>query len=177
MKLPIAAALIAAIALPAAASPGFDAFRKVCGDSNGDFTAIKAALGESGWAPSEILPTNMEGVTPTESIARSRTFGDQKVTIFSWIGMRGQFHLTACTARVTKLDLAPASQEAQAWVGFAPGSTENGKSTWRFGENGQAKAAVQKDGFQAAADGGGLFFFNLFSDHGETVLDLLKIKS
>jgi hypothetical protein len=174
---PVLAAAVASLALPAAASPAFDAFRQVCGDSHGDFAAIRTALAAPGWAPADVLPNSMEGVTPTEGVARVRKVGDQQITIYAWIGMKGAFHLTACTAKVSKIDLGAATQDAQTWVGFAPESAAGGKSTWRYGETGGARAAVQQAGFQAAADGGGLFFFNVFADHGEAVLDLLKIKS
>jgi hypothetical protein len=177
VKLIALAAALGAFALPAAASPAFDTFRQVCGDNHADFAAIKAALAGPGWKPTDVLPNNMEGVTPTEGMARARLVGDQQITIYAWIGMKGQFHLTACTAKVTKVTVDAAAQEAQAWIGFAPESATNGKSTWRYGETGGARAAVQQSGYQAAADAGGLYFFNVFADHGEAVLDLLKIKS
>ena len=174
---PVLAAAVASLALPAASSPAFDTFRQVCGDNHTDFASIKAALAAPGWAPADVLPNSMEGVTPTEGVARVRTVGSQQITVYAWIGMKGAFHLTACTAKVTKIDLSAAAQESQAWLGFAPESSAGGKSTWRYGETGGVRAAVQQAGFQAAADGGGLFFFNVFADHGEAVLDLLKIKS
>jgi hypothetical protein len=175
----MAAALAVSIALPAAASPAFDAFKKACGDSHADFAAIKAALAGHDWAPTEILPTNMEGVTPTEGVARTATIGNERVSIYAWEGLKGQFHLTACTARVAALPLAQANGEAKAWLGFAPESA-NGKSTWRYGLTNGAPAAVNmadKTAPQAAAAADGLFFLNVFTDHGEVVIDLLKIKS
>ncbi|MGH7023357.1 MAG: hypothetical protein ACREEB_07165 [Caulobacteraceae bacterium] len=171
------AAAIAAFALPAAASPAFDAFRKVCGDSHADFAAIKAALAGPGWTSADVHPTNMEGVTPDESIARATTAGGQRVTVDAWIGKKGAYNITACTAKVVGGAPADLAREAQAWLGFAPASVDSGKSTWRYGVTGGKPAAVDKAGFNAAAAGTGLFFFNLFPETGDVVLDMLKIKS
>ncbi len=172
-------ALAASFGLPAAASPAFDAFKKVCGDTHADFTAVKAALGEAGWTPTEVLPTNMEGVSPTEGIARTSTIGNEHVAVYAWEGTKGQFHLSACTARVRALQLGQANNEAKTWLGLAP-ENANGKSTWRYGLTSGAPAAFNMSdqaATQAAAASGGLYFFNVFVDHGEVVLDLLKIKS
>jgi len=173
----LAAATVVALALPAAASPSFDAFRRVCGDTHADFAAIKSALGAATWGPTEVAPTNMEGVTPDESIARTTTVGDARVTIFAWVGTRGAYHVTACTARVTKLPVDGAARETQGWLGFAAQSADAGKSTWRYSDTAGGHAGVDKAGYEAAAAAGGLFFLNVFADHGEAVLDLLKIKS
>ncbi len=171
------AALAATIALPATASPAFDVFKKVCGDSHADLAAIKTALAAPGWASTEILPTNMEGVTPSEGIARTSTVGGERISVYAWEGLKGQFHLTACTARVTHLELGQANGEAKSWLGFPPESDANGKTTWRYGMANGAMSAVKQADFQAATAAGGLYFFNVFADHGEVVLDLLKIKS
>jgi hypothetical protein len=172
------AAFAASIALPAAAaSPAFESFKKICGDTHADFAAIKAGLAGKEWASAEVQPTNMQGVTPTEGIARTTTIGNERIAIYAWEGMKGQFHLTACTARVTSLQLGEANGDAKSWLGFPPESADNGKSTWRYGVANGAAAAVKQADFQAAAGGGGLYFLNLFADHGEVVIDLLKIKS
>jgi len=173
----IAAACVAFLALPAAASPAFDAFRQACGDNHTDFAAIKTALAGSAWTPADVQPTNMENVTLTESIARTASVGGARVTVFAWEGTKGAFHVTACTARVAKGALGELTHESQAWLGFAPASVDGGKSTWRYGETGGKPAAAEQAGYQAAAGGGGLFFYNVFADHGDIVLDLLKIKS
>lgn len=173
------AAIAASIGFSAAASPAFDTFKKVCGDTHARIADIKSALANPGWTPTEVLPTNMEGVTPTEGIARTSMAGNEQISVYAWEGMKGQFHLVACTARVKQLKLGEATGEAKAWLGFAPESA-NGKSTWRFGLTNGAPAAVNltnQAATQAAAAGEGLFFLNVFTDHDEVVIDLLKIKS
>ncbi|HEY1415899.1 MAG TPA: hypothetical protein VGF42_08440 [Caulobacteraceae bacterium] len=177
LKATFLAALASCVALPAAASPAFDAFKKICGDTHTDFAAVKAALGGAGWTTTEVLPTNMEGVTPTEGIARTSTVGNERVSIYAWQGIKGQFHLTACTARVTQFQLAQAIGDAKTWLGFPPETDAKGKSTWRYGLTNGAWTPVKQADFQTAAGAGGLYFFNVFADHGEVVLDLLMIKS
>ena len=173
-------ALAASIGVPAAAaSPAFDAFKKVCGDTHANFADIKSALAGPGWTSTEVLPTNMEGVTPTEGVARTSTAGNEQIAVYAWEGTKGQFHLVACTARVKQLKLGEANGDAKVWLGFAPDNA-NGKSTWRYGLTNGAPAAVNmtnQAATQAAAAGDGLYFLNVFSDHDEVVIDLLKIKS
>jgi hypothetical protein len=173
----VAAAIAACLALPAAASPGFDVFRKVCVDTHGDFPAVKTVLSGSGWSPTDVQPTTMEGVTPTEGIARMTKAGESQVAIYAWTGVKGAIKLSACTARLSRADLAGVSAEARSWLGFAPEATTGGKSTWRYGETGGKPVATVAAGYQAAAAAEGLYFLNVFSDRGQVVVDLLKIKS
>ena len=177
MRLILISAALAAFAAPAAASPGVDVFKTVCGDTHGDFPAVKAALTAPGWSVTEAAQNPLPGVTPTEGIARRRVDGDSEITVNAWTGDKGTYHLTACTVKVTKITVAAAVQETQAWVGFAPESTAGDKTTWRYGENGGSRAAVQQPAYEAAAGGSVLFFLNVFADNGAAVIDLLKIKS
>jgi hypothetical protein len=177
VKLIVISAALAAFAAPALAAPGIDAFKSVCGDTHADFPAVKAALGAPGWTVTEADQVSMPGVTPTEGIARKRVEDGSEITVNAWTGTKGNYHLTACTVKVTKITVGSAVQETQAWLGFAPESTAGDKTTWRYGESGSTRAAVQKDGYEAAAAGSGLFFLNVFADNGLAVIDLLKIKS
>ena len=169
-------ALAAASALPAAASPAFDAVKKVCGDSHADFAAIKTALSVSGWAPAEVLPTNMAGVTPTEGIARTSTVGNERITIYAWEGPKPPYVMTACTAHVTKLELGAAKAESKTWLGFPPETDASGKATWRFRIDEWRPRAGQERRLRGCGGGQWALFFNVFADNGEVVIDLLKIK-
>ena len=177
MKLILISAALAAFAAPAAASPGVDAFKTVCGETHGDFTAVKAALAAPGWTATEAAQNPLPGVTPSEGIARRRVVGDSEITINAWTGLKGNYHLTACTVKVTKITVDAAVKETQAWVGFAPETATGDKTTWRYGEAGGSRAAVQQSAYETAAGGSGLFFLNVFADNGAAVIDLLKIKS
>ena len=175
----LAYAMIAAslVASPALASPAFDSFRQVCGDTHADFTAIKIALSGAAWTPTDAAPMTMEGVTVTESVARQANFGGEKVTVDAWTGMRGAFHVTACTVRAPKNAAGAADKDSQAWLGFAPQAKDGGKLTWRFGDDGAKLAALDPSGYQAAVGKGGLYFYNLSTEQSDAVLDLLKIQS
>jgi hypothetical protein len=177
VKLILISAAVAAFAAPAAASPGVDVFKTVCGETNADFAAVKTALGAPGWTVTEADQNPLPGVTPTEGIARRRIEGDSEITVNAWTGLKGTYHLTACTVRVTKIEASAAAKETQAWLGFAPESSAGDKTTWRYGETGGARAAVQQAAYETAAGGAGLFFLNVFADNGVAVIDLLKIKS
>src|SRR5215471_10179097 len=99
------AAALACAAAPAFAGPAFDAFRKVCGDSHGDFAAIKAAAEGGGWTPTEVAPSTMEGVTVTESLARQTAAGGTKLTLFAWQGSKGAVQVSGCTVRAAQSKL------------------------------------------------------------------------
>ena len=171
------AALLAGMALPAAASPAFDGFRAVCGDSHMDFAAIKSAVDAGHWVPTEVTPNSMPGVTVTESVARTVNAGGAKLTLFAWHGTKGAVQVSACTVRVTQAKFADLSHDAQAWTGFAPQTSDTGKAVWQFTEDAGARKAVQKADYNTAAAAGGLNFFTVSSVGAETVIDLLKIKS
>jgi hypothetical protein len=174
----LAGALFLAAASPVAASPAFDAFKKVCGDTNADFNAVKTAVGSGGWAPTEVHPATMEGVAVSESLARAATVANGvKVTLFAWQGTKGAVHISACTMRVTKETFADLGQQAQGWTGFAPQTADTGKNVWRFTEAGGARKALAPADYNAAAAAGGLNFFTVSADRAETILDLLHIKS
>ena len=89
MRLIVISAALAALAAPAMASPGVDAFKKVCGDTHADFDAVKAALGAPGWTVTEAQQNAMPGVTPTEGIARRRVEGGSEITVNAWTGLKG----------------------------------------------------------------------------------------
>lgn len=171
------AVLCILVANPALASPVFDAFRKVCGDSHGDFAAIKAAADAGHWVPTEVAPNTMEGVTVAESVARQVAVGGTKMTLFAWRGSKGTVQVTACTVKVTQTPFAGVADDAKAWVGFAPEAATSAKAVWRYTENAGVKSAVQKADYDKAAAAGGLDFFTVSQVGPETVLDLLKIKS
>ena len=177
MKLILISAALAAFAAPAAASPGVDVFKTVCGETHADFTAVKAALAAPGWTATEAEQNPLPGVTPTEGIARRRVEGDSQITVNAWTGTKGTYLLTACTVKVTKISVEAAVKDTQAWVGFAPESTAGDKTTWRYGETGGTREALQQPAYETAAGGTGLFFLNVFADNGAAVIDLLKIKS
>ena len=175
-KILLAGAMLVAAAGPVAASPAFDAFNKVCGDTHGDFNAVKTAVSGAGWAPTEVHPATMEGVTVSESLARAATVANGvRVTLFAWQGTKGAVHISACTMRVTKETYADLSKAAQAWTGFAPQTADAGKTVWRFADD--TRKAVAPADYNAAAAGGGLDFFTVSADRAETILDLLHIKS
>jgi hypothetical protein len=155
----------------------FDAFRNVCGDSHGDFAAIKAAADAGHWVPTEVAPNTMEGVTVAESVARQITVGGAKMTLFAWRGSKGTVQVTACTVKVTQAPFAGLADDAKTWVGFAPEAATGAKAVWRYTENAGVKSAVQKADYDKAAAAGGLDFFTVSQVGPETVLDLLKIKS
>ncbi len=171
------AALATFAASPALASPVFDAFRNVCGDSHGDFAAIKAGADAGHWVPTEVAPNTMEGVTVAESVARQITVGGAKMTLFAWRGSKGTVQVTACTVKVTQAPFAGLADDAKTWVGFAPEAATGAKAVWRYTENAGVKSAVQKADYDKAAAAGGLDFFTVSQVGPETVLDLLKIKS
>jgi hypothetical protein len=174
----LAAAVLLAAASPVAASPAFDSFKKVCGDTHGDFNAVKIAVNAGGWAPTEVHPATMEGVAVTESLARAATVANGvRVTLFAWQGTKAAVHISACTMRVTKETYADLDKEAQTWAGFAPQTADTGKNVWRFTEVGTTRTALGPADYNAAAAGGGLNFFTVSADRAETILDLLHIKS
>jgi hypothetical protein len=177
VKLILISAAAAAFAAPAMASPGFDAFKTVCGETHADFTAIKAALGAPGWTVTEAQQNALPGVTPTEGIARRRIAGDTEITVNAWTGEKGNYHLTACTVKVSKVAASAATQETQAWLGFAPESTENGQAKWRYSENGGTRTALKQPDYESAAGGAGMFMLSVSPDKNDAVIDLLKIKS
>jgi len=177
VRLILISAALAAFAAPAAATPGIDTFKAICGDTHADFATVKTALAAPGWTVTEADQNPLPGVTPTEGIARKRVMGDSEITVNAWTGTKGTYHLTACTVKVTKIAVTAAVQETQAWLGFAPESKTGDKSTWRYSEAGAARTAVQQPAYEAAAAGSGLFFLNVFADNGVAVIDLLKIKS
>ena len=177
MRLILISAALAAFAAPAAASPGVDAFKTVCGDTHADFAAVKTALAAPGWTVTEAAQNPLPGVTPTEGIARRRIDGGSEITVNAWTGEKGTYHLTACTVKVTKITVDAAVQETKAWIGFAPESTAGDKTTWRYSETGGTRAAVAQPAYETAAAAAGLFFLNVFADNGAAVIDLLKIKS
>jgi hypothetical protein len=174
-----AAAAVAVLfaAMPAAASPAFDGFRGVCGDSHADFAAVKAAVDVGHWAPTEVQPSTMEGVEVTESLARTVLAGGAKLTVFAWHGTKGTVQVSACTVRVSPAKLADLAADAKGWVGFAPQAADATKASWQFTETAGARKPVQKSDFTAAAAAGGLNFFTVKADGPEIILDLLKIKS
>ncbi|HWD67528.1 MAG TPA: hypothetical protein VG227_06155 [Caulobacteraceae bacterium] len=176
LKATFVAALATSFGFPAAASPAFDAFKKICGDTRADFPAVKAALGGTGWTPTEILPTNMEGVTPTEGIARTSTVGNQRIAIYAWVGPKPPYQLMSCTAHVPSLQQGQATAEVRAWLGVAPETSSSAKATWRYGLTNGAPTAVTSAGFEPAAAGDGLYFLNVLTEGGEVVIDLLKIR-
>jgi len=171
------AALALAMALPAAASPAFDGFKAVCGDTHMDFAAVKSAVDAGHWVPTEVQPSTMEGVTVTESLARTVIAGGAKLTLFAWRGTKGAVQVSACTVRVAQAKYADLSHDAGAWAGFAPQVASPTKSVWQFTEDSGAIKAVQKADFNTAAAAGGLDFFTVTATGPETILDLLKIKS
>ena len=162
---------------PAAASPAFDAFRQVCGDTHGDFAAVKAAVAGPGWKATEVKAATMQGVTVVESVARAEVVGRAKVTLYAWRGTKGTVRVNACTVRVSLLPLRDLTGEAQAWAGFTPQTKGDSKSVWRFTEAGGLHKALQESDYNAAAAGAGLEFFTLSADGVDTLLDLLTIKA
>jgi hypothetical protein len=176
LRTAVAAAFIVA-AMPAAASPAFDGFRTVCGDSHADFAAVKAAVDAGHWSPTEVQPSTMEGVTVTESLARTVVAGGAKLTLFAWHGAKGDVQVSACTVRVSPAKLADMTADAKSWVGFAPQSADAAKAIWQFTEAAGGRKALEKSEYTAAAAAGGLDFFTVKTDGPEIILDLLKIKS
>jgi hypothetical protein len=172
-----AAGLALAMAAPAAASPAFDGFKSVCGDTHLDFAAVKSAVDAGHWVPTEVQPSTMEGVTVTESLARAVVAGGAKLTLFAWHGTKGAVQVSACTVRVSPGKFADLAHDAGAWTGFAAQVASPSKSVWQFTETGGAMKAVQKTDYNAAAAAGGLDFFTVTAAGPETILDLLKIKS
>jgi len=170
-------AIAISLASPAFASPAFDAFRKVCGDTHGDFSATKAAADAGHWVPTEVAPNTMEGVTIDESLARQITVGPARLTLFAWHGSKGTVQVSACTIKLTQTPFSGLADDAKAWVGFAPETSSATKAVWRYTETGGTKSAVQKADYDKAAAAGGLDFFTVSQLGAETVLDLLKIKS
>ncbi|HEY2482133.1 MAG TPA: hypothetical protein VGI30_08060 [Caulobacteraceae bacterium] len=172
-----AAAAFIVAALPAAASPAFDGFRGVCGDSDADFAAVKAAADAGHWVATEVQPSTMEGVEVSESLARTVAVGGAKLTVFAWHGTKGAVQVSACTVRVSPAKQADMAADAKGWVGFAPQAADAAKASWQFTETAGARKPVQKSDFTAAAAAGGLNFFTVKADGPEIILDLLKIKS
>jgi hypothetical protein len=156
------AALGLTMALPAAASPAFDGFKAVCGDTHLDFAAVKSAADAGHWVPTEVQSSTMEGVTVTE---------------FAWHGTKGAVQVSGCTVRVSPGKFADLAHDAGAWAGFAPQVSSPSKSVWQFTENAGAIKAVQKTEYNAAAAAAGLDFFTVTAAGSEAILDLLKIKS
>jgi hypothetical protein len=173
----LAGALALGLATPVAASPAFDAFRHVCGDTRADFTAVKAAVSAGGWIPTEVQPSTMEGVTVIESLARTAMAGDARITVYAWHGTKGKIEVSVCTMRVTGPKYAVLDGEAKAWVGFAPQTATDEKSSFQFTDAGGARKALDKTGYDAAAAGAGLEMFTVTADGQQTIIDLLKIKS
>jgi hypothetical protein len=173
----VAGALLVAAAGPVAASPAFDAFRQVCGDTHGDFTAVKAAVASTEWRPTEVKPATMAGVTVTESLARTEVAGAAKVTVYAWHGTKGTVQVNVCTVRVSLMHFAELARESQGWAGFTPQTTGETKNVWRFTEASGAHKALQQSEYDAAAAGAGLEFFTVSADGVDTLLDLLTIKS
>jgi hypothetical protein len=171
------AALALTMGMPAAASPAFDGFQTVCGDTHLDFAAVKSATDAGHWVPTEVQPTTMEGVTVVESLARTVVAGGAKLTLFAWHGTKGAVQVSACTVRVSPAKFADLAHDAGAWVGFGPQVADPNKSVWQFTENAGARKAVQKADYNTAAAAGGLDFFTVTAAGPETILDLLKIKS
>lgn len=171
------AALALAMALPAVASPAFDGFKAVCGDTHLDFAAVKSAADAGHWAPTEVQSSTMEGVTVAESLARTVVAGGAKLTLFAWHGTKGAVQVSACTVRVSPGKFSDLSHDAAAWAGFAPQVASANKSVWQFTENAGALKPVQKTEYNAAAAAGGLEFFTVTGVGPEAILDLLKIKS
>ena len=172
-----AGAVLAVAAGPAAASPAFDAFRQVCGDTHGDFAAVKAALAGPGWRPTEVKPSTMPGVTVVESVARTEVAGTAKVTAYAWHGTKGTVQVNACTVRVSLLPLRDLTAESQAWAGFTPQTKGEAKTVWRFTQADGAHKALQASDYDAAAAAAGLEFFTVSADGVDTLLDLLTIKA
>jgi hypothetical protein len=172
-----AAAAVLAAATPAAASPAFDGFRSACGDSHGDFVAVKAAVDAGHWVPTEVQPSTMEGVEVTESVARTVVVNGAKLTLFAWHGTKGQVQVSACTVRVSPAKLADMAADAKSWLGFAPQTADAAKAAWQFTEAAGGRKPVEKSDYTAAAAAGGLDFFTIKVDGPEIILDLLKIKS
>jgi hypothetical protein len=178
VSLSLAAAAVAAAALPAAAaSPVFDAFQKVCGDTHADFDAVKAAVAAGAWTPTDVTPSTMAGVTVSESLARSERVGATPLTVYAWHGMNGKIAVSACTVRATGAKFGPLAADARAWVGFAPQSMADGKAKYQFTQTAAGLKAVDSTTFNAAAAGSGLELFTVSPDGDDTILDLLKIKS
>jgi hypothetical protein len=171
------AALGLTMALPAAASPAFDGFKAVCGDTHLDFAAVKSAADAGHWVPTEVQSSTMEGVTVTESLARTVVAGGAKLTVFAWHGTKGAVQVSGCTVRVSPGKFADLAHDAGAWAGFAPQVSSPSKSVWQFTENAGAIKAVQKTEYNAAAAAAGLDFFTVTAAGSEAILDLLKIKS
>jgi hypothetical protein len=176
LRAALAGAFLAAAA-PVAASPAFDGFRTVCGETHGDFAAVKAAVDAGHWAPTEVQPSTMEGVTVTESLAREAVAGDAKMTLFAWHGAKGNVQVSACTIRVSPGKLADLAAETKGWMGFAPQSADPAKAAWQFTETAGARKPLDKSGYEAAAAAGGLDFLTIKTDGHEVIVDLLKIKS
>ena len=177
IALTAAIALCAALAAPAGASPAFDGFRTVCGDSHLDFAAIQSAADAGHWVPAEVRAPTMQGVKVVESLARTVTVGGSKLTLFAWHGTKNAVQVSACTVRATKAKFADLVTDAQGWAGYAPQTADAGKSAWQFTETAGARKALQKSDYTAAVADGGLEFFTVSADHAEIILDLLKIKS
>jgi hypothetical protein len=172
-----AGAVLAATAGPAAASPAFDAFRQVCGDTHGDFAAVKAAVAGPGWKPTEVKAATMQGVTVVESVARAEVAGRSKVTLYAWRGTKGTVQVNACTVRVSAVPMGDLVADSQGWAGFTPQTNDKSKTVWRFTVADGAHKALQESDYNAAAAGAGLEFFTLSADGADTLLDLLTIKA
>ena len=177
VHLGLTAAFCAGLALPvAAASPAFDAFARVCGDTHVDYSAIVNALDFKVWKPTPVTSATMDGATVSDKVSRGATIGDTPLTLFAWKGTKGPYQFTACTIRVSGGKLDAFTTEAQAWAGFAPQTAEAKKANFRFIQEGGARKAVEKAEYEAAAAGAGLEFLTVSQDGPDTILDLLKIK-
>ncbi len=166
----------AVLALPAAASPAFDAFAKVCGDTHVDYPSIVSALDYKTWKPTQVTSSTMEGATVSDKISRAATIDDKALTLFAWKGTKSPYQFTACTIRVAGGKLEALTADAQAWAGFAPQTADGKKANFRFSQDGAVRKAVEKSDYDAAAAGAGLEFLTVSQDGSETILDLLKIK-
>ena len=177
-----AAALAGAIGLfaagPVLASPLFDAYRAMCGDTAGELTAVKAAVAKARWTATEVNPPAMNGVQVVESQAWTATVGGDSVTLSAWTGTKGNVHVSVCTMRATQAAFSETAKDATSWVGVPAQSALPGKAAWHLTGMGGHMTAVEKTGYDAAAGSpGGLEFFSVSADGPEVVIDLLKIKS
>jgi hypothetical protein len=176
IALGLTTAFCAGLALPAAASPVFDAFAKACGDTHMDYPAIVKALDYKDWKPVAVKSATMEGVAVSESVSRGAKIGDTALTLFAWHGLKGAIQITACSVRVTGGKFDDLKADTQAWAGFAPQSEDPKKASFHFTQDGGVHKPLEKSDYEAAAGAAGLEFLTVSQDGPETILDLLKIK-
>lgn len=177
----LAAAAVTAIALPAFAEGGeqaFGAFRQLCVDTKADYPAVVAGIDAGGWKATEILADTMKGVSITDKTSRTKTVGDSSLTIFAWRGLAASnVKISDCTMRVDKANFTDMHTRAQTLLGMSAQQATPQKAVFHYTDANGAHQAVSSDAeYEAAAAAAGLEILTVSSDGAGATLDLLTIR-